>query len=194
MSHQKRKCDESEKACECELLAKREVERLLAIENEQTGILGINVSDLESKIDHLQQRLEAISLTKALFSNVQESMMQCAADDEVQPTEDLLRNIEAMHDDKNTMIKQLLEELETMKNVHGSEVEEKNTYISDLEELLKEKKLNLSSMKDKASELAETLDVAHSYLSEKDVRIDELEEYVKLTQLNLVKLGLETAP
>ena len=46
-------------------------------------------------------------------------------------------------------------------------------------------------MKDKASELAETLDVAHSYLSEKDVRIDELEEYVKLTQLNLEKLGLE---
>ena len=55
-----------------------------------------------------------------------------------------------MCDNKNTLITQLLEELETMKNVYEGETKERNSYVSELEELLKDAKFNLGFMKNKA--------------------------------------------
>ena len=70
------------------------------------------IRHFENNRSRLHERLEHI-MTKAHFSN--EGIEKQSCDDDVKFFDNRLSNIETICDDKNTLITQLLEELETIK-------------------------------------------------------------------------------
>ena len=63
------------------------------------------IKSFENVISKLQQRLENITISKALYSN--EEIAKQRAEDELKSMDDVVSSIEALCDDKNTMIKNL---------------------------------------------------------------------------------------